>query len=1011
MNTTNKLTSTLERKKFEFFKEESKRALVSPFQALAKFTAVSGAIALIFEVRYFSGHSIQIYISRLAAITIAFLLLVISNSKFGKKHPAILVHILLLSIISSFGVMIYLIPQTLVFNSHIISLIIFTAALFLSWEITNQIIVSIYYNVVFAISIIFNNKQVYNLPNMFESVVLLLVISVMAVVASYINYRLRQDAIHKNFEVALSEKRFRTFFENSAEGIFQFNREGKFLVVNPSFIKILGYSNEDELKKINFTNDVFKRKNDWDLLSKLLEKQGKVRNYRVPFKKKDGSELTVRMNVRTNDDEEGVILFEGSLQDITQQIQAENEKQKALDALRVEKMKADTIATKAQQESYFKSKFLASMSHEVRTPMNSVMGFLTLIENDLFETKEELKGFAHDAKFAAESLLEIINNILDISKIEAGRMELDEIEINLSEEIYKAISIVSQAAKSKNLIIEKFVDEKIPNKIYGDPTRYRQIILNLLSNAIKFTDQGKITVSVSPESSQPGTKFLIIASYPAPIETQDLVLTIKSSSYLSPITLYDDGKHFDGSPNDGVYGGYFDSTAKSYGTYDILQDSTVLTSFQILPAGCELIGGIYNQNNIKIVMVPSGYSDLDSFEKDAKAIISGENSFSTTEPFKSNTGSFSFFIVNTTRDLGCKIGCNNVPSLVCCNEKAIVEEASRCDYDNIIILVNSTDACGSASSYAHICSENEYSKEILRHEFGHSFGNLADEYVYSETYPSYDIYIKEADMPNCAAAGCQKWKAITSDCIQGCTYSDLYRSAQDSIMTNILASAYSPAAAANLVSVIGQQTNYKSAKSSLPAPPIQPHKSFYINANYNNGNINVDNVLSKPISTGLVTQLTPYTAVLKDKDNKILFVSNISIPLVVYPLPESTNSSQPIIKSEFSFAFLMPFAQKADSLEIYKNNTRISSTSLAALTNVCGNNICEASENHENCPLDCPINDNFCQSGTTCDSDCPSQKACNQSPAGYYFLGASLVLISLIIVIFVIVKNNSKKPE
>jgi len=500
LNTTNKLTSTLERKKFEFFKEESKRALVSPFQALAKFTAVSGAIALIFEVRYFSGHSIQIYISRLAAITIAFLLLVISNSKFGKKHPAILVHILLLSIISSFGVMIYLIPQTLVFNSHIISLIIFTAALFLSWEITNQIIVSIYYNVVFAISIIFNNKQVYNLPNMFESVVLLLVISVMAVVASYINYRLRQDAIHKNFEVALSEKRFRTFFENSAEGIFQFNREGKFLVVNPSFIKILGYSNEDELKKINFTNDVFKRKNDWDLLSKLLEKQGKVRNYRVPFKKKDGSELTVRMNVRTNDDEEGVILFEGSLQDITQQIQAENEKQKALDALRVEKMKADTIATKAQQESYFKSKFLASMSHEVRTPMNSVMGFLTLIENDLFETKEELKGFAHDAKFAAESLLEIINNILDISKIEAGRMELDEIEINLSEEIYKAISIVSQAAKSKNLIIEKFVDEKIPNKIYGDPTRYRQIILNLLSNAIKFTDQGKITVSVSQKS-------------------------------------------------------------------------------------------------------------------------------------------------------------------------------------------------------------------------------------------------------------------------------------------------------------------------------------------------------------------------------------------------------------------------------------------------------------------------------------------------------------------------------
>ena len=540
-----------------------------------------------------------------------------------------------------------------------------------------------------------------------------------------------------------------------------------------------------------------------------------------------------------------------------------------------------------------------------------------------------------------------------------------------------------------------------------ETSKIKNDVLNPITNVSRLMpSQGEITVSIEPASSQPGTKFLIMASYAAPVETQDLTLTIKYSTYLSPIILYDDGKHFDSSAGDGVYGGYFDSTAKPYGTYYILQDSAVLASFQILPAGCELIGGIYNKNNIKIVMVPSGYTDLDSFKKDAKAIISGENSFSTTEPFKSNAGSFSFFAVNTTRDLGCKVGCDNVPSLVCCDEKAIVEEASRCDYDSIIILVNSTNTCGSASSYAHICSENEYSREILRHEFGHSFGNLADEYVYSETYPSYDIYIKEADMPNCANANCEKWKDITSDCIQGCTYSYLYRSARDSIMTNILASVYSPAAAADLVSVINQQTNYKSTKPSLPAPPIQPHKSFYINAYYNNGNININNVLSKPISVGLVTQLTPYTAILKDKDNKTLFVSNISIPLVVYPLPESTNLSQPIIKSEFSFVFLMPFVQKADSLEIYENNTKISSTSLAALTNVCGNNACESSENHENCPSDCPINDSFCQSGTTCDLDCPSQKTCNQSPTGYYLLGVSLIFISLIIVIFVIVKSR-----
>ena len=101
-----------------------------------------------------------------------------------------------------------------------------------------------------------------------------------------------------------------------------------------------------------------KRKSDWELLSKLLEKQGKVK-LPVPYKKKDGVEITVRMNVRTFEDEENSqIIYEGSLQDITQQVHAENEKQKALDALRIEKTKADTAAKKAQQESNFKTNFL-----------------------------------------------------------------------------------------------------------------------------------------------------------------------------------------------------------------------------------------------------------------------------------------------------------------------------------------------------------------------------------------------------------------------------------------------------------------------------------------------------------------------------------------------------------------------------------------------------------------------------------------------------------------------------
>ena len=352
MRSNNKFKSTIELKRYDYFKDESKKALIAPFQALAKFTSAAGAVALIFEVRFFYQFNTQIYISRLSAICTAFILLLISNTKFGKKHPELLIHILLLSIISSFGVMIILIPKTLVLNSHIISLIIFVAALFLSWEFSHQIIVAIYYNIVFAVSIILSEREVSSQPRIAESIIFVLVISIMAIVASYINYKLRQEAALKSFQVSLSERKFRNLFENSAEGIFQFTREGKFLIVNSTLSKLLGYSNEDDVKKTSLAADIFKRKGDWELLNKLLEKQGKVRNYRVPFKKKDGTELTIRMNVRTTDeDEEGFIFYEGSLQDITQQVQAENEKQKALDALRLEKLKSDSTAKKAQQES------------------------------------------------------------------------------------------------------------------------------------------------------------------------------------------------------------------------------------------------------------------------------------------------------------------------------------------------------------------------------------------------------------------------------------------------------------------------------------------------------------------------------------------------------------------------------------------------------------------------------------------------------------------------------------
>lgn len=489
-------TETIDQKQ-DYLKEESKKLLLAPFRALAKFTATAGIFALVFEVRYLAHFAVQIYVSRLSAILIAFLLLLLSHTKWGKHHPVILVHLLLIAIIASFGIIIFLIPATFIVNSHLLSLVIFTAALFLSWDVTNQIIVAIYYNIVFASSILLTDKSILLMPNVFESVLLVIVISLMAVVASAVNYRLRKETINKSYEVAVSERKFRNIFENSAEGIFQTDIEGKFLTANLSFAKMIAVNTEEDVLNLNLFKDLFKRQGDIDLLNKLFEKQSKVKNFRALLKRSDNIDLFAKMNIRIGFDEENKpVMYEGSIIDITQQVLAEVERQKALDALRDEKTKIEISAQRAKQESQYKSKFLAGMSHEIRTPMNSIMGFLTLVENDLFDDKEEMKNFAKDVRTAADTLLQIINNILDISKIEAGKMELNIVEFDLREEVEKGIAIIKQAIKSKGLGLEAIIDDEIPANLAGDATRFRQIILNLLSNAHKYTENGTITISL-----------------------------------------------------------------------------------------------------------------------------------------------------------------------------------------------------------------------------------------------------------------------------------------------------------------------------------------------------------------------------------------------------------------------------------------------------------------------------------------------------------------------------------
>ena len=160
---------------------------------------------------------------------------------------------------------------------------------------------------------------------------------------------------------------------------------------------------------------------------------------------------------------------------------------------------------KAVMESEAKARFLANMSHEIRTPINAILGMDAMI---LRETKEQsTKEYAHDIERAGDNLLSLINDVLDMSKIEAGKLEIIPVDYDFSSIIHDIVSMMSIKASDKGLVLKVLVDKKLPSRMYGDEVRIRQILINILNNAIKYTEKGSVTLSVRGDVYEESVKL------------------------------------------------------------------------------------------------------------------------------------------------------------------------------------------------------------------------------------------------------------------------------------------------------------------------------------------------------------------------------------------------------------------------------------------------------------------------------------------------------------------------
>ena len=300
----------------------------------------------------------------------------------------------------------------------------------------------------------------------------------------------------KRAEAALraAEEKYRSIFEHSIEGIFQTALDGYYLSVNSALAEIYGYPSTESLigDLTDIARQLYVDPTRRAEFRQQMELHGIVADFESQIYRRDGSMIWIAEYARAVRDGSGALAYyEGSVVDITERKQVKEELLSAKEA--------------AEAANKAKSAFLANMSHELRTPLNAIIGYSEMLREEAEDQgQNEFTGDLLKIRTAGKHLLELINNILDLSKIEAGRMELYCTHFTIDRLLDEVINTIEPLVeRSGNRLL---IDRAEPLGImYADLTKVRQVLLNLLSNATKFTEQGAVTLRVTMADVRPWT--------------------------------------------------------------------------------------------------------------------------------------------------------------------------------------------------------------------------------------------------------------------------------------------------------------------------------------------------------------------------------------------------------------------------------------------------------------------------------------------------------------------------